>query len=287
MKVAIYGLSEAGLKGSRSDRGDRIGNCLADGFKVHGIDCSLHSRFEGVVADIALGYGWIHELREQVFSKYRAAGKHFVFFDLGYWNRGHKGAYRVGVDDWDTGKHMLRGCPDDRFRDSGLDLKSFWQPDSRDVMIVGMSEKAAPTHGYKFREWEDKTKRYLEDRYADSPYRFTIRAKPRGKDAGKAVPIMDALKTTRFVVSHHSNVTIEALIAGVPFTTLKGAARHVSPKGDPDNYLDDLDLDNPYFPSEEERIRFLNDVAYAQWTTEEMSHGLCWDYIQKVLEACA
>lgn len=287
MKVAIYGLSEAGLKGARSDRGDRIGNCLADGFKSHGIEYSMHSKFEGVCADVALSYGWIHELRDKLFTAYKEAGKHFVFVDLGYWNRGHKGAYRVSVDDWDSARNMLRGCPDDRFRNSNINFRNDWDSSSKNVVIVGMSEKAAWTHGYKFMEWESNTKQYLDNKYSGMGYKFLIRQKPRGKGASKATPIEDVLKSSYFVISHHSNVGVDALIAGVPYTCRKGVAMHLAPITNPDDFVEDVDLLHPQLPSYEEKYNLLSDIAYVQWTTEEMSKGMCWDYIEKVLEQCA
>ena len=287
MKVAIYGMTESGLKGARSERGDRIGNCLADGFKVHGIDYSLHSRFDGVCADVALAYGWIHELRDKLFTAYKEAGKHFVFFDLGYWNRGHKGAYRVSVDDWDSARNMLRGCPDDRFRGSRITFRSDWNSNSKQVTIVGMSDKAAWTHGYKYMEWEEATKRYLQNKYEGMGFNFVIRHKPRGKEAKKAEPISEVLRNTYYVVSHHSNVGVDAIIAGIPYTCRKGVAMHLAPITNPDDFVRDLHLLRPFIPSFEQKYNLMCDIAYVQWTTAEMSKGLCWDYITKVLEKCA
>lgn len=287
MKAAIYGLSKDGLNGSRGDRGDRIGLSMADGLKKRGIEYSLHTKFDGVCADVALAYGWIHELQEGLFTKYKEAGKHFVFFDLGYWNRGQKGSYRVAIDDWDSARHFPHDSSDFRFRASGITLRNDWKPTSKNVIIAGMSDKAAWTHGFKFMEWENKTRAYLSGKYEGMGFKFAIRAKPKNKDKDKVAPIEDLLKHTYCVVSHHSNVSVDAIIAGVPFTCRKGVARHVAPPGLPDDFVEDLDLLAPHVLTYDQRYNFLCNVAYVQWTTKEMSEGHCWDYIQGVLKSCA
>lgn len=272
-------MTKSGLKGGRGERGDMIGQAMASGLKRHGIPYSMHASYNGVVADLAIAYGWINELEDKVFSAYLEAGAHFVFIDLGYWNRGTRGSYRVSVDDWDSAVHMLRGCPDTRFKSSRITLRNDWNPNSNSVMIVGMSDKAAWTHGYKFNEWENATKTFLEQKYSGCGFRFTIRQKPRGKEASRAVPIEEALKTTRFVVSHHSNVGVDCLIAGIPYACKKGVAKYLVPTFD----LDAINLQHPYFPSPEEKLSLLNDIAYVQWTVPEMADGSCWEYIKEVL----
>lgn len=291
MKVAIYGMTKAGLRGGPGERGDMIGQAMAAGLKRHNVPHTMHARFDGVVADVAIAYGWINELKDKVFSAYRDAGKRFVFIDLGYWNRGTRGAYRVSVDSWDSADNMLRNCPDGRFRESRITLRSDWNPESRDVMIVGMSDKAAWTHGYRFNEWENKAKAFLEDKYLGKGFRFYIRQKPRGKEASRAVPIEQALKNTRFVISHHSNVAVDCLIAGIPYTCKKGVARFLSPTshreyGEVYTGVADADIINPHFPAYEDRISLLNDIAYVQWTVKEMIGGHCWDYLKEVM-GCA
>lgn len=283
MKVAIYGVSPEGVKGSSKDRPDCLGNALAAGFRKHNVEHSLHHEFNGVIADVALAYGWSNELKFKVFSQYRDAGKHFVFFDLGYWDRGRKGAYKVAVDDWDSATNMLRNMPDDRLQKSGITLRDDWDPNSDYVMIVGMSEKGAGTHGYKFNEWEKSAQAFLMDKFKGSNLRFEIRQKPRGGEKDKSPGIQEVLKSARFVVSHHSNVSVECLITGIPYTCKKGAGIYLSTVRDPDRYIEDAPILNPTRPSLSERKQLLSDVAYVQWTIKEMAEGHCWDYIKRVL----
>lgn len=275
MRVAVYGIS-AGSNAGR-DKPNLIGHALRAGFKRQGVECLPLEKFTGeVVADVALAYGWLGELTTHVFSKYKEAGKHFVFFDLGYWERGAEGHYRLGIDDWDTALRMKRGCPADRFDSLRIPLRDDWDRKSKTIMVVGMSDKAAWTHGYKAGEWEQQTKAAVE--LAVPGYTVYVRQKPN-KATRRMAPIEEALREAYFVVSHHSNVAVDCLVAGVPFYAKKGVGSLMS--------LPDFTADtirNPTRPAREDMMGLLYDIAYAQWTPAEMRSGACWDYIKSILD---
>lgn len=275
MKVAVYGVSMGSNAGR--DKPNLIGHALRAGFKRHSVECLPFEKFDGkVVADVALAYGWLGELTTHVFSKYKEAGKHFVFFDLGYWDRGAEGHYRLGINDWDTALQMRRGCPSDRFDKLRIPLRNDWDHTSKTIMIVGMSDKAAWTHGYKAGEWEQKTKAEVEK--AAPGYSVYVRQKPN-KLSRRMAPIEEALREAYFVVSHHSNVAVDALVAGVPFYAKKGVGSLLS---NPD--FSAATLASPSHPNKEDMMGLLYDIAYAQWTPGEMRAGACWDYIKGVLK---
>lgn len=276
MKVAVYGTTNQWGR----DKANLIGNAFRSGFKRQGIACITPERFDGnIVADVAVAYGWINELTTQVFSKYKAAGKHFVFIDLGYWDRGTEGHYRLGIDDWDTAKLMRRNCPSDRFDRLKVNVRNDWDHTSKIVMVVGMSDKAAWTHGYKAGEWELRTKQEVEKVFpGGSVY---VRQKPNKQTlrTSKIEPIDNALREAYFVVSHHSNVAVDCLVAGVPFYAKKGVGSLMS---NPDFGKDTLL--NPTHPNKDDMMQLLYDTAYAQWTPAEMRTGECWNYIKGVLK---
>ncbi len=276
MKVVIYGVHD---KGSR-DKTNLIGTAMERGCRRLGLDTYMTGRFMGKIeGDIAIAYGWINELTDKVFSTYQSAGLPFVFVDLGYWDRGPEGHYRVGINDWDTAKHMKRGCPDDRFRALNVPLRDDWNRKSKKVMIVGMSGKAAWTHGYKEGEWENNTRLDLigNDHFKKMGYEVYVRQKPN-KQNRRMSPIEEDLRDCRFVVSHHSNVAVDALVAGVPYWAKKGVGSLLSP---PEFDIPSISL--PSFPDDERKMNLLHDIAYAQWTPAEMREGHCWNYIKEVL----
>lgn len=272
MKVAVYGVTTRAGR----DKPNLIGHALKHGFKKHGIECVLRERFKGdVEADVALAYGWINELSTKLFSTYKQAGKHFVFIDLGYWDRGPEGHYRVGIDDWDTAVHMRRDCPSDRFDSLGVVLRDDWDRKSKKIMVVGMSGKAAWTHGYSEGQWENETRKALIEQLPG--YEVYVRQKPN-KRTHRMPPIEEDLRESYFVVSHHSNVAVDALVAGVPYWAKKGVGALLT-----QHTFDPKLVIYPSFPYADIKIKLLHDIAYAQWTPTEMRSGDCWNYIKGVL----
>ncbi len=273
MRVGIYGVHDK----SSSDKTNLIGVAMGKGAAAHGHEVHYHGRFDGKVhTDLCIAYGWINELTDQVFSKHTEAGVPFVFVDLGYWDRGAEGHYRVGINDWDTAKHMKRGMPSDRFDRLRVPVRNDWNPGASQILIVGMSGKAAWTHGYKEGEWEHNTKQFLIGN-ARPGFDFYVRQKPN-KQNRRMAPIEEDLKESCFVVSHHSNVAVDALVAGIPYYAKKGVGSLLSPKE-----LDPKLFDQPWFPEQQDKMNLLYDIAYAQWTPSEMRSGACLEYINGVL----
>lgn len=274
MKVGVYGVHDK----SSMDKTNLIGTSMGKGLAKHGHEVHYHGRFKGDVhTDLCIAYGWINELTDKVFTKHQEKGIPFIFVDLGYWDRGPEGHYRVGINDWDTAKHMKRGMPSDRFDRLRVPLRDDWNPNANQIMIVGMSGKAAWTHGYSDGQWENDTKTFLQQN-ARPGFEFYVRQKPN-KQTRRMAPIEEDLKESCFVVSHHSNVAVDALVAGVPFWAKKGVGSLLSPPT-----LDPALFDNPWFPERSDKMNLLYDIAYAQWTPAEMRSGACWEYIKGVLE---
>lgn len=278
MRVAVYSINTSG--GFSNKRADYIGKAMMQGLERCGVRARLLRRFEGVEADVAVAYGWVHE---PTFTAYKKAGGHFVYWDLGYWDRRPFGApsdgyHRLAVDDWDTAKTMVRGCDFTRFARLGLELQEPRAGTGEEILIAGMSEKAGGTHGYRLGEWEDAMAAKLVR--VCSKYPIVIRPKP-GRLAPPQIPIEQALLRTRLLVTHHSNVAIEAVLAGVPTYAIKGVGTLASPKE-----LTHDGIVDPYLPTDIERAQLLADVAYAQWTPPEMRTGEAWKHIERII-GCA
>jgi hypothetical protein len=266
-------------------RAGHVARSMQQGFHRHGISSRFEASFRSVIGgDVAVAYGWAHH---HVFEAYEAAGLSYVYWDLGYWNRtpgGGKGGrrdghHRLAVNSWDTVDTMRRGMPSDRFAASGVQLAD-WRvgKPGDDIIVAGMSNKAAGTHGFKPGEWEAEHVAACEA-HAAGNYRVVFRPKPDRKQPDPSVPpIGEALKRAALVVSHHSNVSVDALIAGVPSWCRKGVGKLWTYE----NLDAAVGLLAPA-PSPAERAAFLSDVAYAQWTPAEMRSGEAWAHIREML----
>ncbi len=274
MKPVIYATPTHG-------RGAHIAQALQQGFRRHGLSVSIVTRWDGRPAgDVALAYGWAHQ---KVFEAYKAAGAHYAYWDLGYWNRhpskskgGHReGAYRLALDSWDTADNMRRDCPLDRWLAAGLAMREPRRNDEGVILVPGMSPKAAGTHGFKPNEWETRMVAQLRDYVGASERQVVFR--PKTARLVGLEPIEDVLQRTWLVVTHHSNVAVDAMLAGVPVYAVKGVGRLWGGELTAGGLL----TRRAYLAGERER--WAADVAYAQWTPAEMRSGAAWDHIKGVL----
>lgn len=275
MKVVLYAFPQNG-------RAAHIAAAMRDGLAAHGVHASVETRWTGVVCgDVAIAYGWNHE---PVFTAYRAAGAQFAYFDMGYFNRkpiGDKGGareghHRLAVNSWDTADTMARGMPADRWCELGIEVA----PDRVDlvspvVLVAGMSAKAAGTHGFRPLEWEQRTLARLKDQFPT--VEVIYRPKPANLDAVEL--IADVLKRVGIIVTHHSNVAVDGLVAAVPSVyAVKGVGKLVSA-----DLMQDALMMRARVVPEIERRALLADVAYAQWTPSEMRSGAAWAHIRRIL----
>ena len=260
IKIVMYEMS-------RHKRARIVAAAMDEGLRRHGIKTIVRDKFRGVEGDIAVAYGWVHE---PIFKEY---GR-YLYFDLGYWDRKPKGQpkegmHRLSINSWCPADGMARGMPHDRLDKSGVQMAAASR--GRDILVAAMSEKAARTHGYAFKQWEDEA---IARMNAYTKRSIVYRAKPSKSVPG--VPIIEALRASSCVVAHHSNVAVEAMIEGVAVYAEKGIGRLVSMKD-----LREVDYARP--PDLETRLAFLADVAYCQWTPEEMRKGEVWNHVSSMV----
>lgn len=275
MKVAVYAVQYAGAAGNK--RAIHVAKAFARGLARHGVQHEILNKFPaGPAADLAVAYGWVHE---PVFTAYRQAGAHFAYFDLGYWGRRPEGRaiegyHRLAIDDWDTLKTMRRDCPGDRWSRLGVEIQA---PliGKREIIVAGMSGKAAGTHGFKEDQWETLARSTILNLAPEAE--VTMRPKPNKRNRVGST-IEEALSQCKLLVTHHSNTALDALVAGVPTYCVKGVGRLASPLELTPEYIR-----APILPDESVRRQIMQDAAYAQWSPEEMRTGEAWSHIREIL----
>lgn len=187
----------------------------------------------------------------------------FFFCDNGYlgkrWQEG--GYYRITRDDW-----MMPSiaAPDyDRLAVHGIEVAP-WQKGGRHILVCPPIPEYCKAWSFNGSEWQDKTINALKQatrRPIEISYKWSD---PRGKPDDK--PLAERLQDCWAVVTHDSNVAIDALIAGVPvFMTGKHPAvalgrRHMA------------QIEEPARP--DNRLAFLAMLAANQWTLEEFAAGV-------------
>lgn len=237
------------------------------------------SDFRSPDADVAVFYGFDASL-QRVFASYRSDGLPVVYVDLGYWGR-HDGGKRSGYhkisvnNRHPTAYFQKRSHDGSRIRRFNLDLKD-WTA-GRSILLAGTSARAAAVDGFAPEEWERAAAARLRE-FTDRP--IIYRPKPSWPGA-KPIPgttfeadqagLPNLLLDCHAVVTHHSNVSVDGLIAGVPAFCLEGVASPLA--------LQDLsEIERPN--REGDRVQLLRDISWCQWNVAEMSEGLAWRYLR-------
>lgn len=228
--------------------------------------------------DVCVFYGFTRPL-QKVMADYRAAGRPAVYIDLGYWGRvKNDGHHKIVVNGRHPTEYFQRVRHDDaRARKFGLDIKP-WRNDGRHILLAGMGVKASViAEGMPFESFERDAIRQLKE-LTGRP--IVYRPKPSCRQSGEIMgttysppeqPLSDVLRDCYAVVTHHSNVALDALLEGIPVFARQGVA---VPMG-----LQDLSrIETPARP--DGRAQWINDIAYTQWTWTEMAKGLPWRHLK-------
>ncbi len=232
-------------------------------------------------SEIAVFYGLSGNLR-RIWKDHQKDGRKAVYIDLGYWGR-RDGGRLAGYHKFAiNGRHptayfQKHEHTEDRFRRFGLKVQGY-QRKGDAILLAGMSTKAAQFEGFKYLEWETDAIRQIRE-VSDRP--IIYRPKP-GKSHGtdKIVGTIHSPREQRLqegvlpgcfaTVTHHSNVSVDGLILGVPAFCVEGVALPMS--------LNDLSkIEKPIYPAGREQ--WLNDIAWTQFTVREMEMGLPWHHL--------
>jgi len=151
------------------------------------------------------------------------------------------------------------------------------------IIITGCSQKFARMHGFTNEEFAtglvDRLKKLTDRPVVYRPKSADTHATPipGALFSHDECKIQEELENAYAVVTFSSNAAADAVIAGVPaFTLGPSIARPVS-------NTDLSKINDPWFPSEKERLQWACDLAYCQWRVEEMENGSLWQSLKEVL----
>jgi hypothetical protein len=187
-------------------------------------------------------------------------GCDYLYMDHSYFDatrRGHDGVrgtdhFRIVPND----RYFRFGgdMPADRWLRLGIEI-SPWRGNGTHIVLVPVSRFVAEYNGITPEQWVRETVARLRE-HTDRP----IVAKPKDVDQ----PLAEVLDGAWALVTMESNAAVQAAIAGVPvFTSCSAAA---FPFG-----CDDLSaIEDPPMP---QRVQHLHNLAYQQFTFEEIRNG--------------
>lgn len=232
---------------------------------------------QNAIYDACVFYGYTRNL-QRIMADYKRVGKPAVYIDLGYWGRvKNNGYHKIVVNGRHPTEYFQRRHDDTRARALGIVAKP-WRKDGEHILIAGMGAKAAIIAEYlEFESFERTAIKQLKEHTAR---KIVYRPKPSCRSSGeingtvyspKSEPLEAVLANCHAVVTHHSNVAVDAILEGIPAFCVQGVAVPMA--------LQDLSLiENPIYP--DGREQWINDIAYTQWTWTEMAQGLPWRHLK-------
>lgn len=246
-------------------RGRNIMQAMVDAAPEVGIRCIVTQRY-GNHAPLLMSYGLGHSGRRPQTQAHVAGGGKLIGWDMGYWDR--EVSMRCTVD-----RDHVRAMPDmplDRWQMTGIALREDFDPRGP-IILVGIGCKSRTQFGLNGQEWE---LRMLDSIRRAYPGRNVLyRPKKPERLAGCASvdgEIEDVLRGASLVVCRHSNVAVDACIAGVPVVCEDGAA--VALYGS--------DLRKPVSPDHAQRLKFLQNLAWWNWKPTEAVNA--WKFLLTV-----
>ena len=184
----------------------------------------------------------------------------YYYIDHGYIGAGHyKGHYRVTKNARQAHSLNLTEVPEDRLKKLGVELRP-WRRHGDHILVIPLTGAIADYYGIDPDKWLQSTVSEITTA-TDRPVQTKIKGQGN---------LEKALKNCWCVVTHSSNVAVDAILNGVPAITLgESICENVSWGFE--------DIEQPVWP---EREWWLRAVAYNQWTLDEMRSGECWRHVK-------
>lgn len=265
-----------------NSRSHRIALALTTGARTAGYRATVRGDggYSHPRGDIAAFYGYQKNM-PRIMADYIEAGKKVVFVDLGYWHRRQNGRWlgyhKISINARHPNAYLMnREFSAGRFERFKIPILP-WRTKGNAIIVAGMSAKSAESYNLKPEQWErwavEELRRYTKRPILYRPKPSWLQAKPiEGSELQRTTqPIGRALRDCHAIVTHHSNVAVDAILAGVPAFCWGGVAESMS--------LQDLSLiEEPYRPTG--RAQWASNIAYCQWDVREMMTGAMWRHLK-------
>jgi hypothetical protein len=231
--------------------------------------------------DMAILWGLSAQTRD-VIAAYRAAGKRTLMLDkAAIRKKGRSRHYRVLLDGGTSLSLTQKRRPSDRWEAMDIGL----QPWSKKGEAVVYATNSQLVHDFwRLTPVEDLAAETVGEIASRAPGREIVyRPKPQNIEfkpiegarlSLKPERIEDILRGAHCLVTHTSHCSIDALIAGVPVICLgPNPAQQLAGRS--------LELlTDPPIPDDRARHQFFCNLAYCQWSREEIESGEMWAFIK-------
>lgn len=291
MKVVFYA--------SDKPREEQLADVFAEGVRKHGdtferrrtadygVDETGSERLfagPGPDADVACCFGVKGRSRE-IIKDHRALNRATLLFDKGYTRQkgdgsidGHTLYSRVCINGGSPARYMGRHKrPDDRWKRLDVRLGAPQSNRGGHILIATSSQKYADFHGLG--DAQDYANGVISQlkKLCDNPLVYRPKPSFRGSEpingtsfSGKESTIQEALRGAWCVVTHGASAAIDAVLNGVAAICLGDCAASPVCASAIEKVV------APSYPDARTLKQWCSDLAYTQWTADELRSGDAW-----------
>lgn len=218
-------------------------------------------------------------LKKKIIFKCWEDGRDFYYMDSGYFGNEISGKNPMGVKIWHRiVKNNIQHCdiinrPADRWNRLGKKILP-WKKNGKKILIAAPDEKPCKFYNISLDKWlldtVDKIKLYT-----DRPIEIRQRSKLR-IDRVQTNTLETALNDDVFaLVTFNSNAATESILLGIPAFVLAPVSAALPVSG-----RDLSSIENPFYPSDDQRFEWSCHLAYGQFHIQELQSGIA----KKMLE---
>lgn len=297
MLIRLYLIKEELMMNLRAQA---LATALGAGFRKHGhtVVTTKGTSFEGpVAADLVVFIGFSRE-RRKIMDAYHAQGVRVLIVDKAFIRAHNRSNHnRICMDGISPLRYLMREQRDGRrwrqlYQPLWPERGEARNPDlfytyANNSQVVHEFAHLGDAHELAVQTLKRMGRMLEEGGHMESPkllYR-PKRTLPEAEKAGRYKmsvhpdTIEDCLANTQALVTYTSSCAVNAIMHGIPAFCLGPCA--ATPMA---NVLLD-DLPEPWFPTDTQRLHWLENLAWCQWTDEEISKGQMFDFISSELHA--
>ncbi|MDQ3288643.1 MAG: hypothetical protein M3Q42_10375 [Pseudomonadota bacterium] len=245
-------------------RGSRMLEAMLD---TAPIPVKVRETYSAEKDNILVTYGTGHAVRRVWWQQHIRRNGRCIGLDIGYWDRQDPDAgMRVTLDS-DHPPQWIRPEDASRWDARGVDLRA--DAGEGPALVIGQGVKSVRVRQERPLAWEMSRIKALRSQGREVLYRPKRHgdAIPGGVNISRHETIDEALVGCSLVVCRHSNVAVDACLAGVPAVCEGGAA----------SALYGNDPCNPIQVTRSQRLSFLRSLAW--WNYRPSEAAQAWTYL--------
>lgn len=209
--------------------------------------------------------------------------KYNIIIEQGFLNRKYYRSF--GINGFaGLSQKFPTNCPDDRFKKLNINIKDMKINKNGYILICGQLPWDTQVQDIDYNKWLNDLFIKLKKTNKKIVYRNHPLYKPRGKHI-ITVPdfitmdenekLIDSIKNAYCCLSYNSTSLVEAIIEGCPIIPYSKMSVVYN--------LSSKDINNLYIPSKKEIYQTMCNISYIQYTEEEWSNGVAFNYIKSLL----